>query len=132
MVQTDRAGRLVRWWAVALGALFGAPCRHLLGTAVTARFGRDRSWGTLSVNLLGSAAAGLLAGLSADYVTDTVVALVGVGFLGAFTTASTFAVEVLDLAESGRRTDAVLLVAVTVVLGLALAGGAFVVGRSVT
>lgn len=119
------------WWAVALGALLGAPSRYLVGAAVDARFAPQRPWGTVSVNLLGSGAAGLLAGLAASGgVDETVVALVGVGFLGAFTTASTFAVEVLDLVESGRRCDAGLVVGVTVVLGLTLAFGAFHVGRA--
>lgn len=119
------------WWAVALGALLGAPSRYLVGVAVNARFAPQRPWGTVTVNLLGSGAAGLLTGLAAPRgVDDTVVALVGIGFLGAFTTASTFAVEVLDLAESGRRRDAGLIVTLSIVLGIALAFGAFQIGRS--
>jgi len=120
----------VTWWAVALGGLLGAPCRYLVGVAVSARWGRERPWGTLAVNLLGSGAAGLLAGLGPGGQDATAVALVGVGFLGAITTASAFAVEVVDLDESGRRGDAVLVVGLSVVLGLALALGAFHVGRA--
>jgi CrcB protein len=120
----------VIWWAVALGGLLGAPSRYLVGVAVRARWGPELPWGTLAVNLLGSGAAGLLAGLGPDDLGPTAAALVAVGFLGAFTTASTFAVEVADLDGARRRRDAVLVVVSSVVLGTGLALGAFQVGRA--
>lgn len=120
------------WWAVALGAALGAPARFLLDGALSARFGRRLPWGTLTVNALGSAAAGLLAGLvlagaaADDPVPPALVGLLGVGFLGAFTTASTLAVEVLELATgddrgAGRRAAA-LTVLLSAASGLVLAG----------
>lgn len=116
------------WWAVALGAACGAPCRYLLDAAVSSRLGRDRPWGTLVVNLLGSAGAGLLAGVSIHAeVSAALVSLLGAGFLGAFTTASTFALEVVTLAEAGRR-DAVLVVLLSVGFGVALAVAGFRLG----
>ncbi len=67
---------------VALGAAVGAPVRFLAGRALPGRVG------TLVVNVLGSAVLGALVGPA----TST-YALVGVGFCGALTTYSTFAVE---------------------------------------
>ena len=107
--------------AVAGPAVRPAPARHrcarwlryLVGAAVDAGFAQQRPWGTVTANPLGSGAAGLLT-----------------GFPGACTTASTYAVAVLDLAGSGRRRDALLVVSLSVVLGLALAFGAFQVGRA--
>lgn len=124
----ELVGRVI-WWAVAVGAACGAPCRYLLDAAVSSRLGRDRPWGTLSVNLLGSAAAGLLAGVSvhAD-LGATLATLLGAGFLGAFTTASAFAFEVVSLAEASNRRDAVLVVLLSVGVGLALAVGGFRLG----
>lgn len=117
------------WWAVALGAAVGAPCRYLLDVAVTARLGRERPWGTLTVNLLGSAAAGLLAGVSVHtQVSAAVVSLLAVGFLGAFTTASAFALEVVALTEMGARRDAALTVLLSVGLGIVLAVSGFRLG----
>ena len=111
--------------AVAAGAALGAPCRYLLDGAVRGLAGARLPWGTLAVNLLGSAAAGLVAGLRPGPLT---VSLLAIGFLGAFTTASTLAAEVLALAEEGRRRAAALLVGLHVVPGLALAGAGLAVG----
>lgn len=111
------------WWAVALGAAVGAPCRYLLDTAV----GRP-PWGIVLVNLLGSLAAGVLAGLALG--AGPVVSLLGVGFLGAFTTASTLAADVLTRCADGRRREALLDLGLSVGLGLALAGAGLVLGRA--
>ena len=119
------------WWAVALGAACGAPCRFLLDAAVSARLGRRLPWGTLTVNLLGSAAAGVLAGVAVHHrLDDTLFTLLGAGFLAAFTTASTFAFEVVALAESGHRRDAALVVALSVGPGIALAFAGFWLGQA--
>lgn len=109
--------------AVAAGAAAGAPARYLLDRAVTARLGRRLPWGILVVNLLGCAAAGLLVGIAPAAL---VVTLVGVGFLGSFTTASTLAWDVLT---RGSGQGARLLV-LHVVPGLALAAAGVVVGRA--
>lgn len=111
------------WWAVALGAAVGAPCRYLLDRAV----GRP-PWGVLLVNLLGSLAAGVLAGRALE--AGPVRALLVVGFLGAFTTASTLAADVLALAEAGRHREAALDLGLSLGPGLALAAVGLVLGRS--
>jgi CrcB protein len=71
---------------VALGALAGAPMRLLVSRRVAGENG------TLVVNVVGSLLLGLVAGLSARWY-----AVLGVGFCGAFTTYSTFAVEAVTL-----------------------------------
>lgn len=109
---------------VALGAGVGAPCRYLLDTGVTARVGSRLPWGTLAVNLLGCLALGLLAGLALNgEAGPSLTSLLGVGFCGAFTTASTFGWETLALAEDGWPARAVAYLVLSVVLGLAVAGG---------
>lgn len=111
--------------AVAAGAALGAPCRYLVDAAVRRAAGARLPWGTLAVNLLGSAAAGLVAGLRPGALA---VSLLAVGFLGAFTTASTLAAELLALVEDGRARTAALLLSLHVVPGLVLAGAGLAVG----
>jgi CrcB protein len=111
--------------AVAAGAALGAPARYLLDTALRARLGDRLPWGTLAVNLSGSAAAGLVAGLRPGAL---LTALLAVGFLGAFTTASTLAAELVDRLQSGWASAAGLL-ALHAVPGLLLAGAGLALGR---
>lgn len=88
--------------AVALGAALGAPARYLVDRALAG--GSRLPLGILVVNLTGCFGIGLLAGAAPS---TTVVRLLGLGFLGSFTTASTLAWDVLAL---GARAGAGLLV----------------------
>jgi CrcB protein len=104
--------------AVAGAGALGAPCRYLLEAAISRRTETGFPWGTTAVNLLGSLLLGLLAGLREFHgLHADVVTVAGIGFLGAFTTFSTFAVETTRLAPRAR----VLYVTVSVVGGVALA-----------
>lgn len=106
---------------VALGGVVGALVRYLVDRAVVARFDPVLPWGTLTVNVAGSALLGGLAGAGAA-VPDPVWYLAGAGFCGALTTWSTFGYETVRLATSGGRGYAVLNVGLTLVVGLAAAG----------
>ena len=108
---------------VALAGTLGALSRW--GVTVAAeRFGEDLPWGTLIVNGLGSILLGFLveAAIRADWPPEVKVA-VGTGFLGSFTTFSTFSVETVRLLETGEYTAAGANVAANLILGL---GGAAV------
>lgn len=101
---------------VMAGAAVGAPCRWALDRAVQARHDSVFPWGTLSINVLGSLLLGVLLGAtSAGPPAAELVALIGIGFAGGFTTYSTFAFETVRLFEEGAR----LLAAVNVVASLA-------------
>ena len=78
---------------VALGAAVGAPLRYLVGHLLDGRI----HWGTLAVNLVGSA---LLGGLVGAAVDGHWLALLGTGFCGGLTTYSAFAVQSV---HGGRR-----------------------------
>ena len=93
-----------------LGGL-GAVARVVLGAAVDARADSPFPWGTLAVNVAGAFALGVLAG--AGLGGDAYV-LAATGFLGAFTTFSTW---VVDARLLGARLGAANL-AVALVLGL--------------
>lgn len=80
---------------------------------------RPFPWSTLAINLLGSLLVGAVLAVAAsrNWSVD-LVAPVTVGFLGAFTTFSTFTWETLTLARSDRMLEAAGYVTASVVLGL--------------
>ena len=82
---------LVSAVAVAVGGGIGAVSRYAVGVAVR-RYGLD----TLVVNVAGSFLFGVVLGIEPE---SAVTLAVGVGFCGAFTTFSSFAVETVRLAE---------------------------------
>lgn len=107
---------------VALGGALGAPLRYLVDRAVQVRTDSTFPWGTLTVNVIGSFVLGaLLALAAAGGVPDAVVAAVGIGLCGAFTTYSTFGYETVRLAADGARLLAALNAVVSVAAGLAAA-----------
>lgn len=80
---------------VAAGGALGALARDQLDRALTARFSADpMPWGILAVNVLGSLGLGVL--LGGGWNQDALLVL-GTGFLGGFTTFSTFAVQLVSL-----------------------------------
>ncbi|MFC5855868.1 fluoride efflux transporter CrcB [Streptomyces chlorus] len=115
------------WLLVVLGAMVGAPLRHLTDRAVRARHDAVFPWGTFTVNVAGCLMLGLLTGaVAAGAAGPRLQLLLGTGLCGALTTYSTFSYETLRLAETGAvRHAAVNVVAsVTAGLGAAFAGAA--------
>ena len=110
------------WLLILAGAALGAPARWFVDGFVQARHDSVFPWGTFTVNALGSFALGLLLGASVEGETMLrLVALLGTGFCGAFTTFSTFAYESVVLAEEGSSGIAAASVLASVVVGLAAA-----------
>ncbi|MEZ5743401.1 MAG: CrcB family protein [Sphingomonadaceae bacterium] len=81
-------------------------------------------WGTLTVNVLGSLAMGLLVGWLARSSGETALAgestrlLLAVGLLGGFTTFSAFSLEIVNIAERGQVGMAAFYAAVSVLAGV--------------
>jgi len=106
---------------VALGAAVGAPLRYLAGRVLDGRV----HWGTLLVNLAGSAMLGALVGAAVD---GHWLALLGTGFCGGLTTYSAFAVQTV---RGGRRRGSAYA-AMTVTGCLAAATLGHLVARTLT
>ncbi|MCK0174837.1 fluoride efflux transporter CrcB [Mycolicibacterium sp. F2034L] len=107
------------WTGVALLGGAGAVCRFLVDRAVNARLGRPFPFGTLVVNISGALLLGFLGGLA---LPPHVALVAGTGFVGSYTTFSTWMFETQRLAEERRVGPAIANIAVSVVLGLAAAG----------
>lgn len=112
---------------VMAGAAVGAPSRWLLERFVVARYGGPFPLGTALINVLGSLLLGVLLGASAP---ASMVALLGTGFCGGFTTFSTFGLETLLLVEQGDTRRAVLYVGSSVAAGLLAAIGGWYLGSA--
>jgi CrcB protein len=97
-----------------LGGL-GAIARFLLDGAVGERIGREFPYGTLAVNLTGAFALGALSGA---VLSPDAFKLAGTGFVGAYTTFSTWAFESHRLDEDGRPGLGAANLLVSLVLGL--------------
>ncbi|MBK8903919.1 MAG: fluoride efflux transporter CrcB [Anaerolineaceae bacterium] len=88
-----------RYLLIAVGAALGANARYLVGVWTSGRFGADFPYGTFLVNIIGSFVLGFLLSLGTGRLSLSPEArlLLTVGFLGAFTTFSSYAVESLNL-----------------------------------
>ncbi len=105
--------------------------RYLTANGVYAWLGRGFPWGTLVVNVVGSLLMGLLFVLLTERLALGAPwrAFLLIGFLGAFTTFSTFSLETFNLLEGGQLLRALLNMVASVVLCVAAAWAGVVFGR---
>ncbi|MFT5182680.1 MAG: CrcB protein [Alphaproteobacteria bacterium] len=106
--------------AIALGGAIGAVGRHYVSVAMTLLVGHGFPWGTLVVNIVGSFAMGALIETMALVWSPSLEmrALLTVGVLGAFTTFSTFSLDVATIYERGTPLVLAVYVASSVALSI--------------
>lgn len=107
---------------VGLGAALGAVTRYLLDQAVTRRLATAFPAGTWLINVTGSFLLGFLTGLAGHHgLSPQVVAVVGSGVCGGYTTFSTFTYESVRLTEDGAGLVALGNLAASLAAGLVAA-----------
>jgi len=105
---------------VAFGGAFGATFRYLIGIGMVSLFGKGFPFATLTVNVIGS----LIMGCIYQLVQQETISsspwwpLIGVGFLGALTTFSSFSMDSLLLIQQGELLRAMLNVVLNVMVCL--------------
>jgi CrcB protein len=104
----------MNYFWIAFGGALGSVARFSLGGAI-ARWAGHAFVGTLSVNVSGCFAIGVLAALGLAKPWEN---LFLVGLLGGFTTFSSFSLQTLQLFHEGRAATAVVNVVVSVLLCL--------------
>jgi len=104
---------------VGAGGFLGAVTRYAVGGWMTRRFGLGFPYGTFVINISGCFVLGLmLAVLDTRMTLPSQLRLMGpVGFVGAYTTFSTFEYETLRSVQEGRSGLAMVYVALSVMLG---------------
>jgi len=117
------------WWIMAAGAV-GTGARYLVGVWAIERLGAAFPYGTLIVNLAGCFALGAVAHIAtASAWSPQLRGAVAIGFLGGFTTYSSFNQETLTMIGRGATGTALLNVAMTLIAGLAAGWLGLVVAR---
>jgi CrcB protein len=103
---------------IAIGGAFGACSRYIISEFCLSIFGKGFPYGTLTVNVVGSLIMGVLAAALQGQLlpTEPWRQIVGLGFLGALTTFSTFSMDNVLLMQQG----AFLKMGVNVVLNVVL------------
>lgn len=111
---------MTTWLLVALGGAAGAVSRYAVAVALGAR---NLPWATFAVNISGALVLGVVLSLSLRGPwSPAATRAVAVGFLGAYTTFSTFAWEIFALGRDDRLLEAGLYAAASVAFGILAAG----------
>jgi len=114
---------------VLLGGFFGGIARFFVSGFVGRRIGETFPWGTLVVNVSGACVIGILAGLAQSrggiFSGEMFRDLAFVGFLGGYTTVSSFCLQTLNLALDGEGLQAALSAILSAGLCIAAVGAGF-------
>lgn len=114
---------------IAVAGAAGALSRYGLGIAIGVR---SFPWATLSINLTGSFALGFVVAFGVDRGwSDTRLLTIAVGFLGAYTTFSTFSYETFTLLRADRAPTALMYVLASLVGGVLAASAGYAIANRV-
>ena len=118
--------------SVVLGSMLGGMARYFVSGFVARRVGETFPWGTLLVNVSGAFVIGIVGALAENHASilaspDNWLFAV-TGFLGCYTTVSSFSLQSLSLARDGERGRAAGYVGSSVVLCLGAVALGFALG----
>ena len=104
---------------VGLGGFLGSIARYWVGSLITCRVGARFPYGTLVINISGSFLIGLMVTLLAErsHWSPNLLYLIPIGFIGAYTTFSTFEFEAFRSVRTGDFFLALLYVMLSVIVG---------------
>ncbi|GEA52909.1 putative fluoride ion transporter CrcB [Vibrio inusitatus NBRC 102082] len=116
-------GQLATLGFIAIGGAFGACSRYLISELCVILLGRGFPYGTLTVNIVGSFIMGALIALFENEViaVDPWRQIIGLGFLGALTTFSTFSMDNVLMFQQGDYWKAGLNIVLNVVFSISAA-----------
>jgi len=108
--------------SVVLGSVLGGIARYFLSGVIARRVGETFPWGTLSINVSGAFLIGVFGALARDnaslFASPNPWLFAVTGFLGCYTTVSSFSLQTLALARDGEGGRAIGYVAISVALSI--------------
>jgi len=121
---------MVIWW-VGLGGFLGANARYLLGGFISERWGVVFPYGTFVINVTGSFILGFFMAYAQErsWVEPGARLMLAVGFVGAYTTFSTFEYETMRLIQDREMLLAMLNVLGSLIAGTIAVFGGFALGE---
>jgi CrcB protein len=110
---------MTKYWMVGIGGFLGSIARFWLGSYITYRMGARFPYGTFVINISGSFLIGLIVTLLAERAqwSPNWLYLIPIGFIGAYTTFSTFELEAFRSVRTGDLLLALLYVTSSVAVG---------------
>lgn len=109
--------------SIAVGCALGGCTRYFVSGAIARRLGETFPWGTMTINVTGAFAIGILGALATHpgsvFAAPTPWLFAVTGFLGCYTTVSSFSLQTLTLANNGETRRAVGNIVLSVSLCLA-------------
>jgi len=119
--------------AIAIGGAFGAVSRFATSQWIYSLLGRSFPYGTLFVNFLGSFVMGFLAILLIERIAagPELRAFLLIGFLGSFTTFSTFSLETINLFSNGESLKAFVNMLMSVFVCVTACWLGMILGRQI-
>jgi fluoride exporter len=124
---------LIRYLMVGVGGFLGSVLRFWLGSFIGGRLGARFPYGTFVINVTGSFLIGMIVTVLATkaHWSPNWRYLIPIGFIGGYTTFSTFEFETLRLAQDGQMLMAILNVTLSVVVGFVGVWAGAVAGRAI-
>lgn len=116
---------------ISVGAILGANARYWIGDWIAQRWGTSFPYGTFIINVTGSLLIGFFISLTTERISidPRWRYMVVVGFLGAYTTFSTYTLESMNLFERGQWQLGLVDVLGSVIIGLIAVGLGMMLGR---
>jgi fluoride exporter len=121
---------LLKYLVVGVGGFLGAVARYVVATYIASRYGVRVPYGTFVINISGCFLVGFIVTLLARTTASQYWRyFIPIGFIGAYTTFSTFEYETLRAVQDGQAITGLLNVALSVVVGFAAVWVGAALGR---